>query len=106
MFSDSISEKSRHGITMSGMVRKNLPIMPGTNISGMKAATVVSTAKITGVAISRAPSMDPRRPSPCRSWWAWMFSPTMMASSTTMPSTRMKANSDMKLIVTPRRASA
>ncbi len=29
-----------------------------------------------------------------------MFSPTMMASSTTMPSTRMKANSEIRLIDT------
>ena len=70
MLSDSTSENSRHGTTTSGMTLKTLPIMPGTNSSGMKAATVVSTAKITGVAISRAPSIDPRRPSPWRSWWA------------------------------------
>ena len=67
MPSDSISEKSKHGITISGMRRKIFPIMPGTNSSGMKAATVVSTAKMTGLAISCAPSIDPRSPSPCSS---------------------------------------
>ena len=68
MFSDSSSENSRHGITTSGMTRSTLPIMPGTNSSGLKAATVVRTAKVTGRAISRAPSIAPRRPSPCSSW--------------------------------------
>ena len=53
---------------MSGMTLKILPIMPGTNNSGMNAATVVSTAKVTGTEISLAPSMAPRIPSPCRSW--------------------------------------
>ena len=67
MFRDSSSENSRHGMTISGMTRKIFPIMPGTNISGLNAATVVRTAKITGVAISWAPSMAPRRPSPCSS---------------------------------------
>ena len=70
--------------------------MPGTNIIGMNAATVVRTAKVTGLAISLAPSMAPRSPSPCSSWWRWMFS-TMIASSTTIPSTRVKANSEMTL---------
>ena len=68
MFSDSTSENSRHGMTTSGMTRKILPIMPGTNSSGLKAATVVRTANVTGLAISQAPSMEPRMPSPCRSW--------------------------------------
>ena len=67
MPSDSISEKSRQGMTTRGMTRKIFPIMPGTNISGMNAATVVRTANTTGFAISRAPSMEPRRPSPCLS---------------------------------------
>ena len=55
-----MSENSKQGMTMSGMFRNILPIMPGTNISGRNAATVVSTAKTTGVAIAWAPSIDPR----------------------------------------------
>ena len=39
-------------MTTSGITRKILPIMPGTNSSGLNAATVVSTAKVTGFAIS------------------------------------------------------
>ena len=64
MPSDSISEKSKHGMTISGMRRNIFPIMPGTNSKGEKAATVVSTAKMTGLAISWAPPIDPRSPSP------------------------------------------
>ena len=56
-------------MTTNGITLKNLPNDPGTNMSGVNAATVVSTAKMTGVAISRAPSIDPRRLSPCRFWW-------------------------------------
>ena len=55
-------------MTTSGMTRKILPIIPGTNISGMNAATVVRTAKVTGLPISLAPSIAPRNPSPCPSW--------------------------------------
>ena len=65
--SDSISENSRQGMTTNGMTRKILPIRPGTNSSGVNAATVVSTAKTTGVAISLLPSIAPRIPSPCSS---------------------------------------
>ena len=39
-------------MTMSGITRKILPIIPGTNISGRNAATVVRTAKVTGTEIS------------------------------------------------------
>ena len=44
--------------------------------------------------------MDPFNPGVPRSWWAWMFSPIRMASSTTIPSTTMKANSEIMLIDT------
>ena len=64
MKSDSTRENNKHGITISGMRRKIFPIMPGTNSSGEKAATVVSTAKVTGLAISCPPSIDPRSPLP------------------------------------------
>ena len=40
-------------MTTSGMTRSSLPIMPATNSSGLEAATVVRTAKVTGRAISR-----------------------------------------------------
>ena len=82
---------------MSGMSRKPFPITPGMNSSGTNAATVVRTAKVTGLATSPAPAVAPCRPSPPSSWRVWMLSPTMTASSTTMPSTRMNAKSDTAL---------
>ena len=51
MQSDSTSENNKQGITITGMMPKNFPIIPGTNKSGEKAATVVRTAKTTGLAI-------------------------------------------------------
>ena len=68
MFNDSSSENSRHAMTTSGITRNTLPSTPGTNSSGLKAATVVRTANVTGLAISYAPSIAPRIPSPCSSW--------------------------------------
>ena len=89
-------------MTTIGMKIIILPIMPGTNSSGENAATVVSTAKVTGVEISCAPLMAASRRLGFRCWWRWMFSPMMMASSTTMPSTMMKANVETTLAVTSR----
>ena len=50
------------------------PNTPGTNSRGLNAATVVRTANVTGFAISYAPSMASRIPSPCSSWCRKMFS--------------------------------
>ncbi len=58
MRSDSIRETIKIGMTTKGMVFMNLPIIPLTKTSGRKAATVVSTEKITGRATSIAPSID------------------------------------------------
>ena len=55
-------------MTISGMVRMILPIIPATPSKGRNAATVVSTAKTTGSDTSCAPSIEPRSPSPCRIW--------------------------------------
>ena len=100
MKSDSISEKNRVGITMRGMNFMILPVLPSTKISGANAAIEVATAKVTGLAISIAPATEPFRPGVPRSWWAWMFSPIRMASSTTIPSTTMNAKSEIMLIET------
>ena len=100
MTRDSTSENRRHGITMTGMTLKIFPIEPGTKSIGMNAATVVKTANTMGVDISQAPSMAPRNPCPWCCWCVWMFSPTTMASSTTIPNTRMKAKMDKTLMET------
>ncbi len=49
---------------MMGIVRIILPVMPSIPSIGTNAATVVNTAKTTGVPTSRAPSIAPARPRP------------------------------------------
>ena len=53
----SISENNKTEITIAGMMKKSLPVDPGTKSSGAKAAMVVRTAKVTGTDISLAASM-------------------------------------------------
>ena len=54
-------------MTMNGMLRKNLPVIPGTRAKGMKAMIVVMTANVTGASTSRVPTiaassrLSPRR---------------------------------------------
>ena len=100
MNNDSISEKNSVGITISGMNFMILPVLPAVKIIGAKAAIEVATANVTGLAISIAPAIAPLSPGVPRSWCAWMFSPIRIASSTTIPNTTMKANSEIMLIET------
>ena len=44
---------ARPTVTTNGITNMNLPTMPGSSISGRNAATVVSTAEVTGAAVSR-----------------------------------------------------
>ena len=85
-------------MTITGMTDMNLPIMPSTKNSGIKAAIEVIIENTTGVPTSSVPSMAARpKGFPCTRWEK-MFSPTMIASSTTMPKATIKANSDSMLI--------
>ncbi len=61
--SDSTSEKTSVGMTISGTTRMILPMLPGTASSGAKAAIEVVTAKITGLWTSKAPRTAAPRPS-------------------------------------------
>ena len=61
MNSDSKRENSRHRITTSGMTRTISPIGPGTQSIGAKAATVVSTPKITGTDDARGAADRPEQ---------------------------------------------
>ena len=95
---DSTREIAKTETTTAGIWRKMFPLAPGTKNSGMNAAMFVRTAKVTGVAISFAPSMAAcKGGSPaCRR--SKMFSPTMIASSTTMPRVTMNAKRDTMLM--------
>jgi len=82
-------------ITTMGITRRNLPIMPIMYNRGRNAKTVVSTAIVTGGAISLTPFIAASSlPSP-RRLYVKMFSPTTIASSTTSPSAIMKAKSEI-----------
>ena len=48
-------------VTTKGTTNMNLPRMPGSNISGKKAAMVVSTALVTGAATSSTPLITASR---------------------------------------------
>ena len=58
---DSMREKRSTEMTMVGMTAMILPRLPGTVRRGKKAATVVRTAKITGRATWREPSIEAAR---------------------------------------------
>ena len=88
-------EKNSVGIMISGITRQIFPFQPGTNNIGAKAAIVVRTPKITGMATRCVPSTAPRTPGKPACWRAKMLSPTTIASSTTIPSTRMNENSEI-----------
>ena len=45
-------------VTTAGMTNMNLPTMPGSSISGRKAAMVVATEAVTGAATSRRASSE------------------------------------------------
>jgi len=45
-------------VTTKGMTNMNLPTMPGSSMSGRKAAIVVSTAEVIGAAVSRSASSE------------------------------------------------
>ena len=93
--SDSINEKISVQITTMGITFISLPSGPGNMIKGANAMMVVSTEKMTGFCTSWAPSIAPL--TPVIPWRCLLntFSPTIMASSTTMPSTNIKANNEI-----------
>ncbi len=96
----SIKEPSNTRMTTMGMLRMIFPMVPLPRRRGQKAATVVSTAKTTGRPTSRVPSTDPCRGSSPSSYLRNTFSPTTMASSTTMPNTIIKANREIMFMDT------
>ncbi len=84
----------------------NSPTMPGQNRSGEKAATRVSVAAITGPAMRLAASENASRLSMPSDIRRSANSVTMMASSTSMPTARMRLNSTTMLTVSPASDSA
>ena len=91
------------GITVRGTSPMSSPYTPGIPRSGAKAAIVVRTPKAAGKSTLRVPRIaDSSRLSPPSSIRRWTFSPTTIASSTTMPRATMNANMLSRLTVIPR----
>ena len=103
--SDSIKDQNSVGITTSGMILHILPTEPSTNSMGENVAIVVSTANTTGTPTSYAPLLAAVLRSTPFSICLYIFSPTITASSTTIPRTRIKVKSDNKLIETSKYGS-
>ena len=74
------------------------PISPSTDSIGAKVTIVVKTAKNTGVATCIAPFTAASSGSIPLSLNNAIFSPTTIASSTTIPKTRIKVKSDNMLM--------
>ena len=88
-------------MTTAGSGHQYFPISPGINSSGTKATQVVRIVKVTGRAISRVASMALVSRSPPDWRYSWMFSPTTIASSTTIPMATRNPNIEIMLILTP-----
>ena len=98
----STSEKASTGMTMRGRVPMRSPQMPGRPSSGPNAAMVVRTPNEAGNRTCRTPfTAAASTPVFARETWRCTFSPTTMASSTTIPRVRMNPNRVNMFTVTP-----
>ena len=89
---DQAADSADQGVQSCGEAE---PVTAGKSQSG-RALVVLSQP----VRCRRVAGHAPAGASSPPAGWRWMFSPTMMASSTTMPSTMMKANVDTTFAVT------
>ena len=94
----SISETISTGMTIHGICRQMFPLTPCTPNIGMKAIIVVNTPKAATLITSQVPRGAARWAGSPASIRSFTRSPTTIASSVTIPSTRMKANSEIMLI--------
>ena len=97
---DSTSEKIRHSTTTQAIEPQIGACAPPTINIGTKAAIVVNTPKVAGIATFLAPAITASTDLPRFSISLYALSPMIMASSTTMPSTRIKPNKLIMLIET------
>jgi hypothetical protein len=83
--------------------RKKRPTTPSMKMIGMKIATTASVAASAAKVISAVPSRAARTRSFPASACRWMFSSTMIASSTTMPTASESPSSVKVFSVKPRK---
>ena len=91
----------RQKTTTPPIVLKNAPNCPPNSKIGKNAAMVVRTPKITGTETSIVPSIAASSFENPFTSKAWIRSPTTIASSTIIPSTRIKPITVSELIVSP-----
>ena len=77
------------------------PVRPPWKPIGRYTAISVVVIATTGQASSRAPRIEASNGDMPSSMWRWMFSSTMIASSTTMPIASTIASNVSRLIVKP-----
>ena len=95
------SDDERTMISVTGRYLMKLPTIPGQNISGKNAASVVAVDEIMGIAISLVPFLTAFSLfTPC-SIIRYTFSITTMALSTSIPSASTRLNSTILLMVYP-----
>ena len=97
---DSIKEKIKQNTTTKPI--DLLKAAPGSlsKTKGKNTAIVVNTPNVAGIATRLTPRMTLSVVWPCCSISSWALSPITIASSTTIPSTNIKANRLVILIVT------
>ena len=96
----SIQDIRKQLITTTGIARNSFPIIPGNARIGKNAATLVRMANARGTATSLAPcTAASGNAMPC-CICSKIFSPAIMASSTTIPSAIIKANIEIILMDT------
>ena len=99
---DSIKENIRIGIAVKGNVLHIPPVFPAKFNIGANTTIVVSTPKNTGVNTSIVPLIvDVILSSLSLIRRLKTFSPTIIASSTTIPNTTININADKTFTVTP-----
>ena len=101
MKSASKRETAKITITTTGKGHQNFPVSPGISKRGIKAIIVVAILKITGRETSLVPAIAASIGLSPFLRYSYTFSPTTMASSTTIPSTTRNPNMEIMLILTP-----
>ena len=101
MSCDSMRLAIRQKTTTPPIVLKNAPNCPPNRRIGKKAAIVVKTPKMTGTDTSIVPSIAASSLEKPFTSKAWIRSPTTIASSTMIPSTKIKPITVSELMVSP-----
>ena len=87
--------------TTTGKAPIKSPICPSMNRSGTNATMLVNTVATTGQNTCSVPKMAAVSAGSLRSYRAWMFSATTIASSTSSPTTTISPNMVSRLSVMP-----